>query len=128
MRSHNVPTDLIPTKIFADQVRRQNRSVVKCDLGEAHLELHSDAPGSRRREPVEDRTEGARPLREDDRGDVAVHGHRRIVEGPGSRSSWTPPTRDIRDEQTRSALPHVLDGEWPIHDRAMRARQISLLP
>src|SRR6266566_5734214 len=114
---HHISTNPVATKVFADQIHRESRSVIERDLVRACLELHPDAPGSGSREAGEDGTRASWPLREDDRGQIAVHGHRRIVERPRSRSSWTFPTRYIGDEQTRGSFLHVLDGERPIHDR-----------
>src|SRR5207247_6364254 len=84
---HHISTSPVAAKVFADQPYRESRSVVERDLVRACLELHPDAPGSGGRKTVEDGTQATRPLREDDRGQVPVHGHRRIVERPRSRGT-----------------------------------------
>jgi len=53
---HHISTNPIATKIFADQIHRESRSVVERDLVRACLELHPDAPGSGGRETVQDGT------------------------------------------------------------------------
>src|SRR6266566_4071318 len=47
---HHISTNPVATKVFADQIHRESRSVIERDLVRACLELHPDAPGSGSRE------------------------------------------------------------------------------
>src|SRR3989442_14929034 len=96
--------EAVAAKVLANQPRRVPGPIVEREVSRADLEGHPDSPSAGGREAVQESPERTRPFGEDDRTEVAVHPHRRVVErpgpgGPGAFASW-----HVRDEGVRGPL------------------------